>query len=248
MSKDNITYPSLITDSLTGDSLITTELVESSPIGVEDEVVPIPPVLEDGNTVGWYDYLENVTKDGSDFVSVHGDKSVEGNDLLQAVGSNQPLWTPDGILYDGIDNFMKAVFTFIQPEMIYIVFKQLVWFSGNIIFDGSAFFNGALQNRPPSPGMVVRAGIESSVNGNLPLNTFGIVRVLFNGANSSFQINETAPIVGNFGSTAMNAFTLASRGAPSQFTNIQVKEVLLRKIADSAQDQQDIYNYLVTKL
>ena len=52
MSKDNITYnslitltvidDSLITEAITDDSLITDSLTESSPIGIEDEVSPIP--------------------------------------------------------------------------------------------------------------------------------------------------------------------------------------------------------------
>ena len=50
---------------------------------------PTPSVLTDGNTVAWFDSSENITKDGSDFVSVWGDKSVDavgdpnGNNLLQ---------------------------------------------------------------------------------------------------------------------------------------------------------------------
>ena len=31
--------------------------------------------------------------DGSNLVRIWGDKSVEGNDLLQATGTNQPLWS-----------------------------------------------------------------------------------------------------------------------------------------------------------
>jgi hypothetical protein len=72
------------------------------------------------------DYLKGITKDGSDLVSKWADQSGNDNDLLQATGTNQPIINANGILFDGVDNFMKAVsFTLIQPEFIYMVFKSL---------------------------------------------------------------------------------------------------------------------------
>ena len=98
----------------------------------------IPAVLSDGNTVAWFDLAENITKDGSDFVSVWGDKSGNGNDLLRIPSTRNPLWTTDGVLFDGIDDFMKCVtFTYAQPEQIYIVVKQISWTSTEYLFTGN---------------------------------------------------------------------------------------------------------------
>ncbi len=207
-----------------------------------------PEALHDGNTVAWFAYNENITKDGSDFVSVWGDKSSEGNDLLQAAGTNQPLWSSDGVLFDGVDNFMKCVgFTYDQPEMIYIVIKQVTWTVGEGIFDGNANNKGLLFQQATTPGIIAYAGSASGQNDNLAVNTFGIVRILFNGALSKLQIDETAATIGDFGAINMEGFLLGANGGETVFGNIQVKEIILRKIVDSESDEQAIYDYLKKK-
>ena len=49
-----------------------------------------------------------------------------GRDLLSVVGPGQPLWSANGVLFDGLLNFMKtAPFVYVQPEQIYICFRQV---------------------------------------------------------------------------------------------------------------------------
>ena len=208
-----------------------------------------PEALHDGNTVAWFDKDVNVIKDGSNFVSAWGDRSGNGNDLLQSTGTNQPLWSGDGVLFDGVDNFMKCVpFTLIQPEFLYLVLKQVSWFDADRFIDGHLTATGILQQITSTPNFRAFAGSGSSESSDLPLGTYGIIRVLFNGASSTLQINETTQITGDFGASNMGGFTLggnASGGA--NFGNIQVKEVIIRKIADTAPNEQIIYNYLASK-
>jgi len=207
-----------------------------------------PAVLDDGNTVAWYDYEENITKDGSNLVSVWGDKSGNGNDLLQATGANQPVVNSNGVLFDGFSDFMKAnTFTLEQPEFIYIVLKQISWTMNDAIFDGNVSNFMLLQQRDLSPNLAAYAGAVSSLNGDLAIGSYGIVRVLYNGASSKLQVNEETPITGNFGTSNGGGFTLAAQANGSRFSNIEVKEVIIRKIADSASDEQEIYNYLSKK-
>ena len=207
-----------------------------------------PAILDDTNTVLWVDYQTNITKDGSDLVSVWGDKSGNGNDLLQAVGTNQPLQTADGILFDGVDNFMKAVaFTLVQPEIIYIVFKPVSWGVNRTIFDGNSSLSGALFQGGSTPELKMYAGSVSPVNANATIGTYHIARVLFNGASSKMIINETTPLTGNFGASNMGGFNLGQRGSGSSFSNIEVKEVIIRKIADTSPNEAEIYAYLSSK-
>ena len=211
-----------------------------------------PNVLVDGNTVAWYiaDDLTTITKDGSDFVSRWNDYLGSGRDLLQAAVGAHPLWSADGILFDGTTDFMKAVaFTYEQPEMIYIVFKQVTWTSVDYFFDGNASNSGIVYQAGVTPQIVAYAGSASTNNGNLALDTWGIVRVLFDGAASKLIVNETAATTGNFGVNDMGGFTLGTKGAGSSgnTANIQVKEIILRKISDSAGDEADIYAYLKAK-
>jgi len=208
----------------------------------------IPAILYDGNTVAWYDYLKLVTKDVSDLVSVWGDQSGLSHDLLQAVGTNQPLWNTNGVLFDGVDNFMKTVaFTLNQPEEIWIVFKQVTWTSGEYMFDGDSQATGIFQQNTPSSDVRVYAGTASSNNVNMPINTFVIARILFNGVNSELQINETAITTGDFGALNMGGFTLGASGAGTTWSNIQAKEIIIRKVADTTVNEASIYSYLSTK-
>ncbi len=210
-----------------------------------------PLVLKDGNTVAWYDsqLLSTITKDGSDFVSRWNDRLGSGHDLLQSTGTNQPKWfSVNGILFDGIDNFMKtAAFTFDQPEFIYIVFKQVTWTDVDFVFDGFSASSGSLFQDTSTPGLKTYAGILSTLNNNLAVDTFGIARCLFNGASSKFIINETTPATGDFGASNMGGFTLGYQAGATHWANIQVKEIILRKVADGATDEASIYSYLANK-
>jgi len=205
-------------------------------------------VLADGNTVLWVDSSQNVTKNGANKVSVWGDKSGQGNDLLQATGASQPLWSTNGILFDGANDFMKAAaFTLVQPEMIYIVFKQVAWTLSDRIFDGNTDTSMLIAQSPTSSSLVMHGG-AALTNANLPLNTFGIARLLFNGANSKFTIDNTTPVTGNAGSISAGGFTLGARGTGTGFfSNVEVKEIIIRKVADSAEDETLIYQYLSDK-
>ncbi len=209
-----------------------------------------PPILSDGNTLAWLDMaLRYIIKDGSDFVSQWTDRSGQDNHLPQAIGTNQPLWSSDGVLFDGVDNFMKAVgFTYGQPEQIYIVLKQVTWTISEFVMDGSAGGQrGILYQRTATPGLMVFAGIDSSLNNNLAIGAFGIIRILFNGASSKFQINETAAITADFGSNDMDGFTLGANFVPGNYSNIEVKEIILRDIDDTDANEQEIYDYLAEK-
>jgi len=218
--------------------------------GNKVDIFKIPAILKDGNTVKWFDYLENVTKDIGDLVSEWDNKTgINGiipGSLLQADPDKQPTWTlNDGVLFDGIDDFMKTdPFTFAQPEQIYIVFKQITHNDQDRIFDGNSNFTGLLRQLGASPGIMVYGGASSPNNLNLAVGSFGIVTVLFNGASSSLQVNNTPELTGDFGSLDMGGFLV---GGEFAFANIQVKEIILRKIADTSQNKQDIKDYLATK-
>ena len=209
-----------------------------------------PSIISDGNTVAWFDAAVNITKDVSNFVSVWGDKSGLNHHLLQASGTNQPLWSADGVLFDGVDNFMQtATFPLEQPEMIYIVFKQITWTDSERITDGFNNYSGNLYQYVSTPGLSLRCGAAvASANNNLTLNTFGIARVLFSGAGSKITINDTAPLVMNPGFLDMDGLTLGSRAlGDTFFAHCEIKEVILRKIADTAPSEAEIYAYLASK-
>ncbi len=207
-----------------------------------------PVIIRDGNTFAWYlsDFLDTITKDGANRVSEWRDFLDSGRDLLQA--TDQPLWSANGILFDGVSEFMKTLpFVLNQPTQIYIVFRQISWTNIDKIIDGNTSNSGGLQQRSASPKFSADAGIFSAAV-PLVLNTFGIVRILFNRATSTLQVNEIVQIIGNWGAANMSGFTVGARGdGLGAFSNIEVKEVILRNVIDTAPNQTIIYNYLKDK-
>ena len=233
-----------------GDVVVVTFVPSGGTAAVTNNITH-PLVIEDGNTVAWYDSsdLTTITKDGSDLVSRWNDKLLSGHDLIQATGTNQPLWVVnDGVLFDGVDNWMRtADFAYNVPEKVYLVFRQITWTPSDRIIDGSSNQRMALQQYSSTPIIIAfTSGGDAVANNNAALNTFVIVRALF--ANpGKFQINNTAAVTGNFGTTNAGAITLGASGIGTANGHCQFKEAIFRDIADSAGDEVAIYNYLATK-
>jgi len=210
-------------------------------------------ILEDGNTVAWYiaDDLTTITKDGANLVSRWNDYLGSGHDLLQAGADNlKPLWSATGIYFTSaaFTQFMKtAPFTLNQPTIVYIVFKQIDWTDNYYIFDGNATRSMSLRQDIATPDWRISAGVSGFETG-IPLNTFRVVRILYNGAASGYSIDESALTVKDYGNVNAGGFELGSRGGGTQVgANIEIKEIILRKIADPAADQLIIYDYLKDK-
>ena len=213
-------------------------------------VVPLyPPVIDDGNTVAWYDsqLLSTIIKDGSNLVSRWNDRLLSGRDLIQANGANQPTWNADGIL-SNLKFLKTAPFTLNQPEFVYIVMKQVTHIVYGTFFDGTANNSGNVLGSLATPRIYAAAPTASPDNLNLAVNTWGILRVLYHGANSKLIVNATTPTTWNCGTANMGGFTLGKIGtADLYYSNIHVKEILVRKTSDVIADETAIYNYLKTK-
>lgn len=207
-----------------------------------------PAILDDGNTVAWYD-LDNVVKDGSDLVSQWTDITGLGHHLVQGNGARQPLWSATGILFDGsLSNLRTAGFTFNQPNFIYMVWRQVTWTNNDIILDGIVNNGTQLAQKAGTPVIRANAGNPSANMGQMTLNTFKVTALLFNGASSRMAISDAPAAVGDFGSNNMGGFALGSRsdGVISN-SNIEVKEAILRKIADTDANETIIHDYLKNK-
>lgn len=209
-----------------------------------------PSILSDGNTVDWiksYD-LSTITKDISYKISRWNDTLASGHDLKQSTTAYSFLWDIDGVLADGINDFMKTdAFTFTQTNgiEIYLLIKLITWEDGDTIFDGDTTNSGRLLQHTATPTIKAFAGSFSDANNDLAVNTWGIIRVLFKGSNSELQVDNNALISGNFGSSDMGGITLGRIGSGvGYFGNFQLKEGIFRKINNTSGNVTKIYNYL----
>jgi hypothetical protein len=207
-----------------------------------------PAILDDGNTVGWFDMNNNITS-VADVVSAWGDKSGLDHHLLSGVG-NRPLWTEDGVYFDGFNDYMKCdAFDLKQPMMIYAVIKQVAWASGDVLWDGNGASNRCGLTQVTSTPRLASFSVwtQNVINDNLAVDTWGIVRAIYNGASSSLQVDNTAKATGTNNNNEPDGFVLGGTYIGTGAANICVKALIIRKISDGADDQTAIYNYLATK-
>ena len=204
--------------------------------------------LFDGNTVAWYkfDNLSKVTTDLFQRVANLKDLSGNNNDLPVLNTTSEPQLQEDGILFEGVGSSMRQAFTFAQPEFIYMIIKQVEWQNNRYFCNGvdSSTHYGAVYMSTSTPQIGAYAGSASGRSSDLAVGSWGVVRCLFNGANSKLIVNNNAAITGNFGSNNMNGFCLGAAGTGS-FSKFMVKEVILRK---STNGEAAIYNYLASRL
>jgi hypothetical protein len=207
--------------------------------------------LFDGHTVAWYDSSDTdmITKDaGTGEVSVWGDKSLNGHNLLQDTATRYPIWSADGILFDGSNDILKtATFVYIQPMKIYLVMKQVTWTINDVFIDGFANSTMWLYQRTATPQICINAGSAITNNSNLVVDTWGIVRALFNGASSKLQVGATVATTGDCGAGNPAGITFGGNVNLTNWGNFQIKEAIFRDIADNATDEADIYSYLKAK-
>ena len=193
----------------------------------------------------WTKYNSGITVTGSG-VSQWDDVSGNGNHLKQGTDTNRPSKEGDGsILFDGVDNFLKAdAFTLVQPETIYFLGKQVSWTINDTFFDGNALNRAKLQQSPTTPSIIAYAGSFSGSSSDLSVGAYGVVANIYNGASSVLQINNNPPITGDFGAADMGGFTLGASGSNVNWSNIQVKEVLIYSAAHDAATRAQVISYL----
>lgn len=204
-------------------------------------------------TVNYSDFTEEATisKVGA-LVSKVDDKSGSLNHFLQAGADNiKPTWDAEGLLCDGVRQFIKtAPFAYSNPqEFVFLVFKQVTWTLGDYIMDGDADNSMLLRQRTATPGFAPYAGNYLTVSNDLAVNTWGIVRILYNEASSKLIVDNNAPITGDVGVGDAGGITLGSvaSGIAANCSNIKIKGGVWLKIIPTAVDEVIIYNFLASK-
>lgn len=195
--------------------------------------------------VAWYRYGIGITSAGG-LVSAWADQSGNGNDLVQATGTNQPaLQADNSILFDGVDNQMEATFTLNQPCTFYLLLKQVTWALSDVIFDGSAA-QTQLTQTATTPGLKLVPGASFPQNNSLTLDAYGVVTAIFNGASSLLQINNGSPSTENTTANNPGGFSIGANRTMAAASNIQVKEIILFPVAHDAATRTTVITYLAT--
>ncbi len=211
-------------------------------------IVPMPDIMTDGNSLFFLDYKTNVTQ-SSFKVSAWADYFGNGISVDQGTAGNRPTVGASSIVFNRANTefLYKDALGIKQPTSIYAVMKYTQYIRSYLISPPLISTNGSLKIDLGDvvPQLRISAGVNSDVNVNLALNTWGIVRIVFNGAGSKFQIDETAAWTGNAGLGDMGGISIgALSGGTQRPSSIEMRGLLLRKIVDTDENSDAIHDYL----
>ena len=208
----------------------------------------IPAELYDGNTYAWYNFVNNITKDGSNLISQAEDISGNGRHLLQETNDYKPLWSLEGATFDGINDYMRATgWNLAKPTTIYVVMKRPNVLSNVIMFDG--LVSNAIKFSTYAPK---RPMIQSGTNNIIasesafPSNTTSVFALKYDGANSFIRYGATK-VTGTTGAVTATGFTIGATSNLGLFSNLIFKELIIRSVSDSVDTEDVIMNSLMSR-
>ncbi len=178
------------------------------------------------------------------------DLSGNGNHLLQATGAAQPINTASqlngkaAVIFDGVDDFMQASFTLVQPEEVWVVYRSDTWELRGCISDGYNRISMLLDEFDTSPKIRIYDG--ASVYSTYSLGAYHVARALYNGASSELSIDNETPVTGDAANvTDADGLTLGSRGInDNYFNNVGIAEAFILTAASTPTEKTEIYAYL----
>lgn len=168
-----------------------------------------------------------------------------GSKPAQIVGSPQLLF--DGTAYD----MRTGASTRNQPRTMYLVLNQVVHTVGNVLFDDDSLGVAqtmSLRQHTATPKLQPFAGTDTVGldNSTLAVGAYGIATIVFNGASTTFQINQQTATTGDAGANNADGISLGSDGllVISKYGNLQIKELIDRSVSDTASKQTAIIRTL----
>ena len=162
----------------------------------------------------------------NDPVGYMGDRSGNVNHLIQATAGARPLYKTSGGLswleFDGVDDFLKDLFTLNQPCDRVIAFQQISWAPADTLWDGGVLNSCRIYQDDAglSPELTTYAGANVALADEL-IATDQVLTERWNGAGSRFAIDNNNYVTGNPGAANPAGFTLGAHGNDASFSNIR---------------------------
>ena len=229
--------------------LLTTTLFSQSSLLMlmGDNAIPFDPETSTSMTF-WAEYNVNqdVTKDANNKITSWG----SGHPILQSDTSKSPTWAATGVIFDFEADYMRVTDAgLVQPITIYAVIKQTTWTSEHVLWCGTIANSNLLfiqenQVHGATPWVSIASGAYSDPSDKLVVGTYGLVKAVYNGASSVFQIDNNTAWTGNIGTNEAGGFVLNSYSNNVWGAGIGVKCILIYKGTPSAEDDTQIRTYL----
>lgn len=184
-----------------------------------------------------------------DPVSRWRDLSAQDNHALQGTTTSQPQYTANGVLFDGSDDWMQAIFTLTQPCTVFLVGRYVSATSFGTMLDGGTGAEGTMRlllDGTATDKVLVKSVTTDNAN---PVLTNVLLRhvyqVQFNGASSFARVDGITTAV-SVGTGVPGGILLGARNTltPSQNGNILLQAVLIYQGALPSTHYTSVETYL----
>ena len=133
-----------------------------------------------------------------------------------------------------------------QPDTVYIAYKFDIFSAYQGLIDSNTpATRQTINNSDPTGNIEILAG-TAIVRSGLNQNAISLVTGVFNGANSSLQINNGAQTIGNAGTQKIDGLRIGvlANSPPAFSLNGNIYSLLISKQADNSTQRTGMYNYI----
>lgn len=198
----------------------------------------------DGYTEMWYMLDDEYITVVNDSVTQWHDVSGNDRHMTQSTQANRPMYLNSDSIYFATDDYLGFDWgenNQSQPITIYMVVNQITQANGRrlLTLNGSALNIGQTGDG--------RLNVCDYLLSGNTMNTWKVLTVVLNGANSLTYFNGNTPSTGEMLSYGMNYNVLIGE-MNDKAANMSVKEVIIRVgVADDETDRGGVVDYLNAK-
>lgn len=211
--------------------------------------VPFPSDIT--GLAAWYK-ADALTLANNDPVASWTDSSGNARHAAQATGTKQPLYKTGSlngkpvVSFDGVDDFVQAVFTLNQPTTTFMAHKIRSLGTGTTkdVYDGGVGDSGVMQKNTTPAYQLYAGGFV--VDGSCDTNPHILAAVL-NGASSNVRKDGGAGTSGNANVLNPGGVTLGSRASGVLPCDVDVAEFIVYTGALSIANLDRVGRYLASK-
>lgn len=213
--------------------------------------IEYPAIFSDGNTTRWFDFTDvsTITKDGSNNISRVNHK-LDNTKYIQP-WNGAPAWSTDnGATFDGTNDGLRTTtnLAITGSFTVYLVMKvNTQTYNKHVLCFDESYITGIKYGATPDSVFLEDLSTSADKAG-LGTSVFRIVRLRIDGVNSFIQINKLIASTGNWASYGISWLNIGSGPVnASTFAACSVRELIVRKVADSDDNMENIYAFLKSK-
>ena len=181
------------------------------------------------------------------------DQTGLGHGVVAPGVSQKPGWViaqQNGlpiVRFDAVDDYLKALFTLNGPYHVFMVVRPRAWSNNAVMIGGGVADKFSITQNTASPNLGVWNGTGNVTNiPGITLNTFAILQCLMAGSNAHLKLNAgTNTVLG--GVDVAGGITIGAHNNPSNYSAIDVGEVIVYGVALSNADETTVRTALNTR-